>query len=544
MRKLHVHIVLAILGIFATLWVNIACADPPARVAQLSDISGNVAFSPAGETQWFHVVPNRPMITGDRLWVAHSAQAELQLGTALVHIRAGTSLGIFNLDDQTAQFQLTQGTFSLYVRTLRANQIYEIDTPNLAFVVRTPGYYRLEVDPDTDTTLVTVRNGEGEVYGQNSSYLLNAPIACRFVGTDVENYECMGIPKIDDFDHWAFEHVRLIEHSVSGRYVSSEMIGYNDLDDYGTWQFIPSYGYVWTPEGTDKNWAPYQTGRWVWSHPWGWTWISDEPWGFAPFHYGRWAYIQHSWSWVPGPVTSAPIYAPALVAFLAGPTLVSSAGSYDIAWFPLGPGEPYVPAYTITPKYFIRINASNTQINPDILDALINDQKLNLIYSNRNAPNAITAVPVDAFALGQQVNPVSVSKNVIAKLPILPFAPIAPANLYALAATTLTTDVKPPATAERPVLVKTPLPLQAVPFARQQSELEENPGRPLTWQVLQNLIQQHPMPVNQLITMVNPSRAATISIKAIKEKKPSENIMPTIVPQGPLPQPPIKPKLQ
>jgi hypothetical protein len=22
--------------------------------------------------------------------------------------------------------------------------------------------------------------------------------------------------------------------------------------------------------------------------PWGWTWVDNAPWGFAPFHYGRW----------------------------------------------------------------------------------------------------------------------------------------------------------------------------------------------------------------------------------------------------------------
>src|SRR6202011_5172879 len=103
----------------------------------------------------------------------------------------------------------------------------------------------------------------------------------------------------------------------AARYVSRELPGYEDLDDYGDWRPNPEYGTVWMPR-VEAGWAPYHYGHWRWIEPWGWTWIDDQPWGFAPFHYGRWAYIGNRWGWVPGTVIVRPVYAPALVTFIGG----------------------------------------------------------------------------------------------------------------------------------------------------------------------------------------------------------------------------------
>src|SRR5439155_1303456 len=72
----------------------------------------------------------------------------------------------------------------------------------------------------------------------------------------------------------------------SARYVSRDVIGYEDLDDNGDWRDTPEYGAVWVPRRVVAGWAPYRYGHWAWVEPWGWTWIDDAPWGFAPFHYG------------------------------------------------------------------------------------------------------------------------------------------------------------------------------------------------------------------------------------------------------------------
>jgi hypothetical protein len=73
------------------------------------------------------------------------------------------------------------------------------------------------------------------------------------------------------------------------------------LSSYGSWFSTPNYGYVWQPAAVrQSNWRPYSRGRWVCSDR-GWTWDSEEPFGWATYHYGRWALLRgRGWIWVPG----------------------------------------------------------------------------------------------------------------------------------------------------------------------------------------------------------------------------------------------------
>jgi hypothetical protein len=75
---------------------------------------------------------------------------------------------------------------------------------------------------------------------------------------------------------------------------------YHSLEPYGQWFQHPSFGWVWSPRVHSTAWRPYVDGRWVDSEH-GWTWSSNEPWGWAAYHYGRWTHDdQAGWLWVPG----------------------------------------------------------------------------------------------------------------------------------------------------------------------------------------------------------------------------------------------------
>src|SRR5256885_3325979 len=148
-----------------------ASADPPSRVARLGYTSGAVSFSPSGEDDWVQASINRPLTTGDRLWADARSRAEIQVGGAMIRMSAETDVSILNLDDQITQLRLTQGALNVRVRRLEPDQALEVDTPNLAFSVRQPGAYRVEVDPDGKATTIFVRNGQGEVYGEGAAYL-------------------------------------------------------------------------------------------------------------------------------------------------------------------------------------------------------------------------------------------------------------------------------------------------------------------------------------------------------------------------------------
>ena len=125
---------------------------------------------------------------------------------------------------------------------------------------------------------------------------------------------------------------------------------YDNLAQYGNWIQRPNYGWVWTPRDTSASWRPYQAGHWVWSDQ-GWTWLSDEPYGWATYHYGRWYQDPEiGWAWVPGND-----WGPAWVSWQEGKDYVG--------WAPLPPGAKVVnanynggpadqgPAYNNAPGY-------------------------------------------------------------------------------------------------------------------------------------------------------------------------------------------------
>jgi hypothetical protein len=123
-----------------------------------------------------------------------------------------------------------------------------------------------------------------------------------------------------------------------------------------------NYGNVWVPSYVASGWVPYQDGRWVHVQPWGWTWVDNAPWGFAPFHYGRWVQVNNYWAWSPGNYHARPVYAPALVAFVGDPGWSASfsfGNAHAVGWFPLGWGEPYRPYYQCSTTYIQNVNITH-----------------------------------------------------------------------------------------------------------------------------------------------------------------------------------------
>ncbi|HEX8811080.1 MAG TPA: DUF6600 domain-containing protein, partial [Terracidiphilus sp.] len=261
--------------------------DPPSRVARIGYLQGSVSFQPAGESQWVEAAPNRPMTTGDQLWADRDSRAELSLGSAVIDLSSNTGISFLNLDDHTAQIQLSAGSISVRVRHLDRDDVFEIDTPNQAFTIFRPGRYRVEASEDGRYTVVSIREGEGESTGNGQTYTVHSGQRATFEGKDRLNADVEDIGGPDDFDQWCDSRDRRYEDSPSARYVSHDVVGYEDLDQNGDWQPDPAYGNVWYPH-VSPAWAPYHNGHWAWIDPWGWTWVEEEPWGYAPFHYGRW----------------------------------------------------------------------------------------------------------------------------------------------------------------------------------------------------------------------------------------------------------------
>lgn len=370
-------------------------ADPPARVATVSERQGSVVFAPEGEDEWIELPANRPLTAGDRLWSDRGARAELHLGPATVHLDGETHLGFSELDERAAQFMLQQGTVSARVREVAAGENFEIGTPNVAVRALQPGEFRIDVDTQTRQTRVVVHSGMVAVFGEGGQSIhLGAHQQAVFAGRFLAQLSAPAFTQ-DAFGRWAEQRNRQEDQSVTARYVPRGVVGYQQLDGYGQWNQDPTYGAVWYPTVTVANWAPYRYGRWSWVQPWGWTWVDDAPWGFAPFHYGRWTMIGTRWAWVPGRMAPRPVYAPALVVFMGGGSGHFSIGSGPgVGWYPLAPGEAWWPWYRTSPRY---VNHANVHIN-------LNAWPRHATHHHwRQRPFAATAVREDDFRRGRPI---------------------------------------------------------------------------------------------------------------------------------------------
>jgi hypothetical protein len=470
--------------------------DPPGRVARLGYLQGSVSFLPAGETDWVGAVPNRPMSTGDQLWTDENSRAEVQLGSAVIRLAPLTTFSFLNLDDDTVQIQLTSGAINVTVRWLRDQEDFEVDTPNQAFNVFQPGHYRIEASADGTYTVISVRAGEGAATGGGQTFALRGGQRATFSGTDSLYADVEPIYDPDEFDTWSEGRDHRYDFSRSAQYLSRDVVGFDDLDDYGDWRDDPSYGHVWFPNQVAVGWAPYHAGHWAWISPWGWTWVDDSSWGYAPFHYGRWVSVGGRWGWVAGPVTVQAVYAPALVVFIGGGPGGSGG---DVGWFPLGPREVYVPSYHVSQAYVTRVNISSTTVNVTQVTNVYNTTIIknsttitNITYANRSVQGAVMVVPQQAFVSAQPVAraSVTVSAQQIATMSVSARASVAPTQasvLGARAATAGRVGAPPAAITSRQVVAKKTPPPPPVPFAKQQQALAAHPGQPLARSEVQTL---------------------------------------------------------
>ncbi len=204
--------------------------DPPGRVARVQYMSGEVSMQPGGVNDWVAAAMNRPLTTADRVWTDKNSKAELNVGDGFIRMNSETSLTLSNVSDNTVQMELDQGVLEVTVRHLEKGEIYEVDTPNLAFTVMKTGVYRFDVNPSQDQTWVTVRSGYGEATGKGAAVRVNSGQQVRFSGATSLQHAVYAAPPRDGFEDWAQVRDKRLADSISARYVSPGVIGYQDLD--------------------------------------------------------------------------------------------------------------------------------------------------------------------------------------------------------------------------------------------------------------------------------------------------------------------------
>ncbi len=422
--------------------------DPPSRVARLAYLEGAISFQPGGTDEWVAAPLNRPITTGDKIWSDRGSRAELELDGSALRLSSNTSVSFLNLGDNVSQIQLSVGTLLVRVRRLDDN----------------------------------------ETSGTGAAYSVYANEYDVFSGTDelVENAQPYG-PEPDSFDAWSQGRDSRWDNSDSARYVSSDVVGYEDLDGQGAWESTPDYGNVWFPRSVEPGWAPYHDGHWSYIEPWGYTWVDDQRWGFAPFHYGRWISVRGAWGWVPcpprayGAVYVRPVYAPALVAWVGVGT--------GVAWFALGPREVYVPSYPVSRRYVNNINVSNTTVNTTVINnvyntTIINNKTINVTnvnYVNRNVPGAVVATTSQAFTTAQPIarNAVHVDERAIVSAPVRVVTPAVVPTKQSVLGGGRSVAARPSAIVQtRTVVARVAPPAPPPAFERRQEAITANGAPP------------------------------------------------------------------
>jgi len=407
-----------------------ALADPPARVGRLSYIGGTVSFHTPDQQQWSPAELNYPVTTGASFWTEPKAKAEIQVGGTEIRLDEATEADITELDDNGTQIAVPQGVVNVHLREVPANGI-QIQTPNGIVSLTKPGSYHIDsghADPANPnvlpaTTQVTVLEGEASINAANTNAIV-MPGEEAVINTNPPSFSLVE-GNSTPFDDWALSRERREVASQTSQYIPPQVTGYEDLDAQGSWLTNPDYGPVWYPNVIVSDWAPYRYGHWAFVSPWGWTWIDDAPWGFAPFHYGRWVNDHGRWGWCPGERVARPVYAPALVAFVGGSgfnvTVSLGRSAPAVGWVPLAPHEVFHPYYKTSVDYARNINSNNVN------KTVINNITVNNIHENitvnhyANAP-AATVVSSNAFTHGAAVHKsaVAVPAAQLAKASVAP----------------------------------------------------------------------------------------------------------------------------
>jgi len=424
-REVHWPVIcVALVAMLAVAASSFARADDdlPGRVGRIADFGGQLYLSAQDRPDdWTSIGINYPVASGDNLWVSSDGRAEVDYGGGQLRLAGDTSVNIAGLDDRQLVLFVARGRLIVRVRVLDSEDVARIDTPNTQIELTRPGLYRIEVTLDGSTTKLGVREGEGLVAVAAGAQQVLPGQLLTVSGTEPLAADIRGAFGADGLDTWSADRDRYYERARAAPYVSRQMVGFAELDQYGSWEESPVYGPVWYPTAVAPDWAPYEDGYWANVGTWGLTWVDFAPWGYAPSHYGRWVRNKGRWGWCPGGYVARPQWAPALVAWYGGSGwgITANGGAPVYAWAPLGWGEAYAPGWrACSPGCWNRYN------KPYGVDPADRSHPRTR-HSNVDVPGAMVAAP-GATLVGRKpvrTTRVAVPASQLASVPLLATPP-------------------------------------------------------------------------------------------------------------------------
>ncbi|MFI5181110.1 MAG: DUF6600 domain-containing protein [Thermoanaerobaculia bacterium] len=250
---------------------------------------------------------NTPVLGGDRIVTGPGSRAEVVLASGnIVRIDAKTELRFdrmahtYESDDDRDLLYLLRGTIAVEVRDAASGDLaFRLDTEDTTVVMEGRGHVR--VDAGRRGTEIWVLSGEAEVAGRGGSVVLQAGESAAVRGSEPVEAETFDPPR-DKFARFIDDRSNHRPRTEIETYVGSDLqyeATAGDLEDNGNWVYVSDYQrWCWRPTVT-ADWRPYGNGTWRWT-PCGLTWVSYEPWGWLPYHFGSWCWDSLAgWVWIP-----------------------------------------------------------------------------------------------------------------------------------------------------------------------------------------------------------------------------------------------------
>ncbi len=333
-RPLPLGALLGVLGLAgASAFAPLAASaqERDGSYSYIRTLDGSASLIPVGSQIREPAEINQPILEGDRLRVDRGSRVELILADRTrVHIDGQSEVAFDALalspdsEARASRLNLFDGEIRIatddFPSAARGGaEPPEVETGNATIYLSEHGSFRLTVDGD-DWSEVTVREGSAEVETERGSQLVRERERAEIEGPTRARVAIGPAEGADALERWA-EALFDRSDSYSG-YVDDDL-GYasESLSRYGSWSVVSGQR-VWRPR-VSSTWRPYALGRWR-NSPSGAIWVSSEPWGWVPYHYGTWDYFpSFGWAWVPGRV-----FAPSWTYWYWGPDYVG--------WCPTG----------------------------------------------------------------------------------------------------------------------------------------------------------------------------------------------------------------
>jgi hypothetical protein len=271
-------------------------------------------------------VLNAPIGPGDVIRTSGIRRCEIQFDTAtIIRLDTDTELKIetilaqtLSTRDRTTNLVLSKGQLYIMYKEYDFRELFQVMTASAAIKFNRNTVALVKAEADGATELQVKRGKATALYG---------PSGAQAKGNKVGKMESLIISKDGlaqpaataadtEFERWNEEinasfndlHKGLSFLPKPVQHYSPAIVSWAQkyASRYGQWIYDSLYGYVWRPDTNDvypwRNWRPYFHGHWTRAYD-QLFWVSDEPWGWVPYHLGVWVWDKDlGWFWIPGSV--------------------------------------------------------------------------------------------------------------------------------------------------------------------------------------------------------------------------------------------------